>query len=129
MTIKLSQTDPIATAREVITDAGFQIEEERVVPHGVQFRIEGGAVVTVYGSGAVVPGGKNTASVVRAFENAVSASRSNTNAPEPKSTPSSVRPTLREATVNPNREQVIPRHRNPNWSDETWDGVTPPWDE
>ena len=53
--LKIVATDPVAAARDILLLAGIEVIEEREVPFGVQFRLDGGRMANVYSTGAVVP--------------------------------------------------------------------------
>ena len=131
MPIKLKTADPVATARDVLLLAGFDVVEERAIDHGSQFKLESGNV-NVFSSGAVVAQGKHAAAVTRAFEAAM-ASRLEQHA-KPRVAPVAAarpqQPTVTAAAIPSGEtgEEVSFARRHPQWSDAPWDGVECPFD-
>lgn len=49
--------------KDILTENGYLISEEREIPYGYQVRLTTGAVVNIYDKGTVTVQGKNTEAI------------------------------------------------------------------
>ena len=117
-------------ARDALEAAGLEVQEVRELPtgHGWQVRCAGGEVVCAYKTGALVAQGKNVAMVKALLDKAGAAPRSAA-ARSVKAAPAAEASAVAvpaAASAGDAAGEFKPR-LPPGWSDEPWDGVTPPW--
>jgi len=48
MTFNIPKNDPLALSRDLLTIAGYTVDETRQIPHGWQHRCSDGVIVNVY---------------------------------------------------------------------------------
>ena len=127
--LKITGSDPIVAARGILEAAGVDIIEERAMPYGVQFRLDGGRIANVFTSGAVVPQGARSETTQHVFEDAIGRGGATTK-PAPIA-PAAPRARPSKATPQPDTPAPpvdVPSRRHPRWSDDPGDGLTCPFD-
>ncbi len=118
-------------ARDALEVAGLEVQEVRELPtgHGWQLRCAGGEMVCAYKTGKLVAQGKNTAMVKALLDKAGAAPKQATTAKAVKVAPAAKASSVEvpaAAGGDGAADEFKPR-LPVGWSDEPWDGVTPPW--
>ena len=126
--LKITGRDPIGAARDILEAAGIEIVEEREMPHGVQFRLDGGRIVNVYSTGSIVAQGARSDTVQRVFEDAIrSGGDTPARTPVPPPPPRTTTTTALAPRLTSTTSTEFASRRHPQWTETVWDGVTPPF--
>lgn len=120
-------TTPLDHAQDLLMVSGLHVNEIRDIPHGHQLRCEGGEIVNVYHSGAVVPGGRNMAAVKALFERNPGprpGKQKKAAPPAPVATPQKA--AVEEPVTRPQEAAEETSGKHPEWSDDP-NGEGLPW--